>query len=178
MEPWQEGCIAMRILQSFCMGRDLLPEKGAFQTCALVWQCTLWGIARGHTQPRAQLHTRSYIKDCSCIQLSLLLLQPTFHSLTTTISSVNSIISSCYWYSGSSNEPFPFYSYLDPSIGITFLPSSSNFPNYMTNPSDLSSEGPTWFKRFKEFGRARRSITRVSRLVVVSKATKYCNCSY
>ena len=87
MEPWQEGCIVMRILQSFCIGWDLLLEKSAFQTCILVWQCILQGTARGYTQLCVQLYTHSYIKDCSYIQLSLLLLQPTFYSLITTISS-------------------------------------------------------------------------------------------
>ena len=35
----------------------------------------------------------------------------------------------------------------------------------MTNPLDLSSEGPIYLKWSEEFGRARRSATRVSRLV-------------
>ena len=35
----------------------------------------------------------------------------------------------------------------------------------VTNPLDLSSEGPIYFKRSKEFGRARRSTIRMSRLV-------------
>ena len=42
---------------------------------------------------------------------------------------------------------------------------NNNEEDNVTNPSDLSSKGPIYLKRSKEFGRARRSTTRMSRSV-------------